>query len=226
MTFIALVALEQPVVEFVKVIIDDPALSPVTNPAFVTVAINGNADTQLPPVIGVNVVVPPIQIEVEAAVTVGRALIVTVEVVLVQVVEVCSKVNVTFPAATPVATPALVTVALPVLLDVQVPPDVGDNVAVEPTQIELGAVTVGKLFIVTLEVVRLHPVDVGVKINVTVPAETGVITPAFVTVATAVFVLDQVPPVVGDKVPVDPIQTEVGDVNVGNAFIVKFPVVA
>jgi hypothetical protein len=67
---------------------DEPALSPVTNPAFVTDAINGKADTHVPPVIGVNVVVPPIQIEVEAAVTVGSALIVTDEVVLEQVVEV------------------------------------------------------------------------------------------------------------------------------------------
>jgi hypothetical protein len=87
-TVIALVALEQPVVEFVKVIMDEPALSPVTNPAFVTDAIDGKADTHVPPVIGVNVVVPPIQIEVEAAVTVGSALIVTDEVVLEQVVEV------------------------------------------------------------------------------------------------------------------------------------------
>jgi len=51
-------------------------------------------------------------------------------------------------------------------------------------------------------------------------------TPAFVTVATVGFELVQVTPVVGDKVPVDPIQIEDGDVNVGNAFIVKFPVVA
>lgn len=62
--------------------------------------------------------------------------------------------------------------------------------------------------------------------KVTVPADTGVITPAFVTVATAVLLLVQVPKVVGVKAPVEPIQTEVGAVNVGNGFIVKEPVVA
>jgi hypothetical protein len=120
----------------------------------------------------------------------------------------------------------LVTVALASKLDVQVPPEIGESVAVEPTHIELGAVTVGRLFIVTLEVVLLQPVAVNVYVNVTVPAATGVITPAFVTVATFVLLLVHVPKVVGVRAPVEPIQTEVGAVTVGNGFIVKFPVVA
>jgi hypothetical protein len=63
-------------------------------------------------------------------------------------------------------------------------------------------------------------------VKVTVPADTGVITPAFVTVATAVLLLVQVPKVVGVKAPVEPIQTEDGEVTVGNGLIVKSPVVA
>jgi hypothetical protein len=76
------------VVEFVKVIIEVPAVKPVTKPALSTEATALVPEAQVPPVIGVKVVVAPIQIEVEAAVTVGRALIVTDEVVLEQVVEV------------------------------------------------------------------------------------------------------------------------------------------
>ena len=57
-------------------------------------------------------------------------------------------------------TPALVTVAIAGLLLTHVPPVVGDNVAVLPTHTVAGAVTTGKAFTVTEEVVLLHPVDV------------------------------------------------------------------
>src|SRR5258705_12510225 len=60
------------------------------------------------------------------------------------------------------------------LLLVQVPPEVGDKVAVLPTHTLAGAVTTGNAFTVTDEVVLLHPVDVCVKVNVTVPADTPV----------------------------------------------------
>ena len=53
----------------------------------------------------------------------------------------------------------MVIVALVSKLETQVPPEVGESVAVEPTQIELGAVTVGTLLIVTFDVVLAHPVE-------------------------------------------------------------------
>ena len=66
------------------------------------------------------------------------------------------KVNVTFPAETPVTSPALVTVALVASLLVQVPPVVGDNVIVLPTQTDDPALTTGKELTVTVAVVE-HP---------------------------------------------------------------------
>jgi hypothetical protein len=67
---------------------DVPAVKPVTNPALSTEATAPVPEAQVPPVIGVKVVVPPIQIEVEAAVTVGKAFTVTFEVVLLHPVDV------------------------------------------------------------------------------------------------------------------------------------------
>jgi hypothetical protein len=64
---------------------------------------------------------------------VGRALIVTADVVLLQVVTVLVNVKVTLPAAAPVTTPALVTVAKEGLLLTHVPPVVGLSVMVELT---------------------------------------------------------------------------------------------
>lgn len=52
-----------------------------------------------------------------------------------------------------------------------------------------------------------QPVFVLVNVNVAVPAETAVTTPALVTVATAGLLLDQVPPVLGDKPVISPIQS-------------------
>ena len=135
------------------------------------------------------------------------------------------KVNVTEPATTPVITPALVTVAIAVLLLVHVPPDVGDKVAVLPTQTAAGAVTVGRALTVTEEVALAHPVVPSVNVNVTDPAATPVITPALVTVATAVLLLVHVPPVVGDKVAVLPTHTAAGAVTVGRALTVTEEVV-
>ena len=66
------------------------------------------------------------------------------------------KVNVTFPAETPVTSPALVTVALVASLLVQVPPVVGDNVIVLPTQTDDPALTAGKELTVTVALVE-HP---------------------------------------------------------------------
>ena len=66
------------------------------------------------------------------------------------------KVNVTLPVATPVTSPALVTVAFVASLLVQVPPVVGDNVIVLPTQTEDPALTTGSALTVTVAVAE-HP---------------------------------------------------------------------
>ena len=115
----------------------------------------------------------------------GIAFTVTAEVVLVQPVAVNVKVNVAEPDATPVTRPAFVTVAAPVLLLTQVPPVLGDNVVVLPTQIVVLPVilTVGNAFTVTAEVVLVQPVVVNVKVNEADPAATPVTTPALETVA-------------------------------------------
>ncbi len=179
--------------------------------------------TQVPLVVGESVVVKPAQIAaLPVMLTVGNAFTVTADVVLIQPVDVCVNVKVTDPAATPVITPALVTVANALLLLVQVPPVVGDNVAVLPTQTVDGAVTVGNAFTVTADVVAGQPVDVCVKVKVAVPAATAVTTPALVTVAMALLLLTQVPPVVGDNVVVKPTHTDALPVmlTVGKAFTV------
>jgi hypothetical protein len=126
---------------------------------------------------------------------------------------------VTLPAATPVTTPLLLTKAIFVLLLDHVPPGVVlISVIVLPMHTLVGpeiGLMVGKEFTVTEEVVLLHPVFASVNVNVTVPADTPVITPEFVTVALAVLLLIQVPPVVGDNVAVLPTQTDAGAVTVG-----------
>ena len=56
-----------------------PAATPVTNPALVTVALVGSLLVQVPPVVGDNVIVFPIQTD-DPALTTGKALTVTVAV--------------------------------------------------------------------------------------------------------------------------------------------------
>ena len=99
--------------------------------------------------------VDPAQTE-SVPVTVGSALTVTDEVVLLQPVEVWVKVKVTLPAETPVTKPALETVAFVASLLVQVPPVVGDNVIVLPTQTDDPALTAGSALTVTVAVAE-HP---------------------------------------------------------------------
>jgi len=90
-----------------------------------------------------------------------------------------------------------------------VPPVVGDNVVVRPTQMLVDPVMLakGRAFTVTVPVGReTQPVPESVKLNVAVPAPTPVTTPVLDTVATAGLLLAQVPPLVGDKVVVVPTQ--------------------
>jgi hypothetical protein len=118
------------------------------------------------------------------------------------------KVNVAVPADTPVTRPAPVTVATAVLLLSHAPPDVGDNIVVPSTHMELSPVmlTTGRAFIVTSPVVALQCVIPSVKVKVTVPPVTPTTRPALVTLATAVLLLVHVPPEAGDNVVRPPAQ--------------------
>lgn len=153
-----------PVEVWVKVNVAVPALAPVTTPALVTVAIEALLLTQVPPVVGVNIVVKPTHTELAPLILIdGLATMVIALVGLdVHAVDVCVKVNVTVPALTPVTTPALVTVAIEALLLNQVPPLVGESVVVAPSQIEAGPVmpTTGIATTVIAPVAfDVHPVE-------------------------------------------------------------------
>ena len=217
----------QPVSELVKMNVTDPADTPVTTPAFVTVATAGLLLAHVPPVVGVSVVVLPTQMLL-APVTLatGKALTVTGDVATdTQPVVVLVKVNVTVPSDTAVTNPPLVTVATAGLLLIQVPPEVGDKVVVEPTQTlaEPVILTTGMALTVTGAVgAETHPVVVLVKVNVAVPADRAVTTPPLVTEAIAGLLLAQVPPLVGDSVVVAPTQMLLTPVilTTGRAFTV------
>ena len=221
------VVLLQLVVVFKKVKVALPVATPVTTPELVTVAIELLLLVHVPPIVGDNVIVLPTQTEAPALTT-GSALMDTALVVALQVVEVVSvKIKVALPAATPVTTPELVTVAIELLLLVHVPPIVGDNVIVLPTQTEAPAVTTGCALMVTAVVVALQLVVASVKVKVALPPATPVTTPVLVTVAFVVSLLDHVPPVVGDNVIVLPTQTEAAPVlTTGKALMVTEVVVA
>jgi hypothetical protein len=218
------VVLLQLVLASVKVKVTLPEAIPVMTPALVTVAIALLLLVHVPPVIGDRVAFAPTQIGAGAVKT-GRAFTVTAVVVLLQLVVPSVKVKVTLPAATPVMTPELVTVAIALLLLVQVPLVIGDRVAFAPTQIEAGAVKTGRAFTVTAVVVLLQLVVPSVKVKVTLPAATPVMTPALVTVAIALLLLVQVPPVVGVKMAVAPTHIDAGAVTTGCAYTVTAVVV-
>lgn len=124
----------QPVLELVKVNVAVPGSNAETFPLLLMLATKKLLVDHVPPVEGVNVVVPPThKVEDPVNVATGLALIVTVVVGLDThpVVELVN-VKVTVPSVTPVTTPAFVTVAIDVLLLTHVPPVVGDSVVVAP----------------------------------------------------------------------------------------------
>jgi hypothetical protein len=221
----------QPVDVLVKVKVAVPADTPVTTPPFVTVATPGLLLTQVPPDVGDKVVVKPAQMVVLPVMLTGCVPFTVTAAVGAdtQPVVVFVKVNVAVPADTAVTTPAFVTVATAALLLAQVPPVEGDRPVVAPTQrlLEPVMLTTGMALIVTTEVAAdTQPVAVLVNMNVVVPADTPVTTPAFVTEATPALVLTQVPPVVGDRVVVDPTQMLFGPVTLttGMALTITDPV--
>ena len=115
-----------------------------------------------PPLVGDNMVVYPIHKSCVGTLIIGLAITVTVlEGLEIQPVVLFVKVKVTVPAFTPTTYPALETVAIELLLLSHVPPVEGDNVVVEPTQIEEAPVieAVGLVFTRTeLDGFELHPV--------------------------------------------------------------------
>ena len=116
----------QLVVLSVKINVVFPEAIPVTNPLPSMLAIAGLLLIHVPPVVGDNCTVFPIQIE-PGDKTTGKGFTVTAVVVLLQLEEESVKVNVTFPAAIPLTIPALVTAAIDELLLTQAPPVTGDN---------------------------------------------------------------------------------------------------
>ena len=217
----------------VNVKVTEPAATAVTTPALVTVASAGLVLDHVPPETGERLVVSPTQMTLSPVIlTIGNGLTVTVAVLALQFgAAFLVKVKYTEPSASAVTTPLLVTLAMVELLLAQVPPDVGVRLVVVPTQRVVGPVTLttGRALIVTPAVAMdTQPVVVLVKVNVTVPTATPVTTPSFATVAMAGSLLDQVPPDVGDKVVVDPIQILLEPVmlTTGNGFTVTGEVAA
>lgn len=164
-----------------------------------------------------------------AAETVGKAFIVTLDVIDSHVVTASVKVKVTDPEETIVTIPADVTIATAVLLEIQVPPEVGVSNKLPSVQTEFeDTLTIGKGFTVTVfELLEQLFVD-SVKVKVTLPASIKLTTPvAETTVATAELLLIQFPPVFGDKVKEPFKHTSLGvAVIVGNGFTVTETVVA
>jgi hypothetical protein len=132
----------QPVLPLVNVNVALPPLIPVTKPLFVTDATLVLLLVHVPPVLGLNVVVPPIHIFlVPDTKAIGFAFTVTTLVAsLGHKVVLLVNVNVAVPAAIPVTTPAFVTVATDVLLLAHVPPVVGLKTVVLPIHIEFDPV--------------------------------------------------------------------------------------
>lgn len=111
------------------------------------------------------------------------------------------------------------------LLLTHVPPVLGDNVVVEPTQILSGPLTETIGFGLTVIGVvgsELHAVVLDVNINVALPSVMAVTTPVLLIVATDGLLLDHVPPVIGFSWVVSPTHNTVGPeiLTIGFAFTV------
>jgi hypothetical protein len=148
-TVTALVVFVHPVPVCVKVNVTIPAATPITTPAFDTVANAVLLLCHVPPVVGVNVIVLPAHIDDTGALTTGSAFTVTDDVVELQPVVLLVNVNVTDPAATP-ETVLPLTVAFDGSLLTHVPPVAGVNVIVLPIHtLEADVPTVGGVAVTT-----------------------------------------------------------------------------
>jgi hypothetical protein len=227
LTVILAVVLLQPVVPSVNVKVTIPDATAVTLPELSIVAKFVSLLAQVPPVFGVRSIVAPTQMLVEGTLTTGSALTVMLAVALLQLVAVDVNVKVTIPAAIAVTFPELSTVAKFVSLLAQVPPVFGVRSIVAPTQILVeGAVTTGRALTVILAVVLVQLVVPSVNVKVTLPVATAVTFPELSTVAIFVSLLAQVPPVLGVRSIVAPMQILVeGALTTGSAFTVILEVV-
>ena len=183
-----------------------PAPTPVINPALEIVNTVVADDDHVPPVEGKAVVVPNIQIVLEATEIVGTGLTKTSKVSDLQVVDVSVNTNLPVPAETPVTTPPLVTVAIAGNTETHVPPVDGIKVVVEPIQtaeVPLMATVGGGLTVIAL-VVFVQPL-LSVNVKVAEPPARAVTTPLASTEATPGLLLTQ-PLVAGDNVVVAPTQ--------------------
>ena len=191
-----------------------PALIPVISPLFWIVATNGSRLVHIPPVVGVMFVVVPIQISsgpVKEVPGFGLTVIGS-EGLETQPVLVSLKVKVAVPADIAVINPLLSIEATEGSELDQTPPDEGRIWEVSPMQIASGPLItiVGSSNTITGAVLlELHPAAL-VNVNLAKPWLTPVTTPALVTVATDGLSLVQVPPELGNKVVVLPIQIVFG----------------
>jgi hypothetical protein len=133
-TVTVLVALDTQPLLLVNVNVAVPAPTPVTKPAFVTVATEVLLLTHVPPVLGLNCVVDNLHMAFGPSIdTTGFASTVTIGLGFdTQFVELFVNINVAVPADNPVTKPAFVTDAIPGLVLLHVPPVVGLNCVVRP----------------------------------------------------------------------------------------------
>ncbi len=122
----------------VKIKVAVPALTAVTTPPLVTVATPVLLLAHVPPVVGDKVVEVPIQIKLAPVILTVGLFVTVIGAVGSDVQPVVDEVNVNVavPTPTPVTSPLFATVAIPALLLCHVPPVVGDNCDVKPTQID------------------------------------------------------------------------------------------
>ena len=124
--------------------------------------------------------------------------------------EVSVKIKVAVPELIPVTTPLLLIVATLGFVLAHVPPVDGESAVLPPIQIEFRPfiVTTGFAYTAIGAVLAdMQPVEMFVNLNVACPAANAVTTPAFVIVAMVGLLLTHVPPTVGEKDVVEPIQS-------------------
>ena len=159
----------------------------------------------VPPVVGVRVVVEPIQILVSPLMPTGTPFTTLMAMVLSELhpVAVSSNTNDTEPTPVPVTTPLLVMVAIAGLLLVQIPPEVGIKLVVPLIQISLSPLraVMGLLF----TMIEIEPFEDGqpvlalVKLKLVIPDAIAITIPLLVTVAIEEFALVHTPPLEGSK---------------------------
>lgn len=195
-----------------------PGVTPVTIPPLVIVATNGLVLVQVPPAVGVNVVIDPTQIGLFPVITATGLAFTTTGAVgsETQPVEDWVYTKVALPGLIPMTRPALLTVAMVGFKLDQLPLTVGDNEVLAPSQIVEGPIIVaaGLLFtVMVVEATDVHPVELSVNTKVAVPGATPVTMPLWLMVAILGLLLTQLPPLDGSKAVEVPTQIFAGPFN-------------